>query len=37
MLAGIKSSMALELKKRREKYKPKTQMNLFHPEAFENL
>jgi hypothetical protein len=37
MLTGIKSSMGLELKKRREKYKPKTQMNLFHPEAFENL
>lgn len=37
MLAGIKSSMALSLKKRREKYKPKAQMDLFHPEAFEDM
>ena len=37
MLAGIKSSMALSLKNRREKYNPKAQMDLFHPEAFENL
>ena len=37
LLANIKSSMALRLKKRREKYKPKAQMDLFHPEAFENL
>ena len=37
MFAGIKSSMALGLKKRREKYKSKAQISLFHPEAFENL
>lgn len=37
LLANIKRSMACELKKRREKHEPKAQMNLFHPEAFENL
>lgn len=37
LLANIKSSMALRLKKRRKKYEPKAQMDLFHPEAFENI
>ncbi len=35
LLANIKRSLALELKKRRRKYEPKAQMSLFHPEAFD--
>lgn len=36
ILASIKSSIALRLKSRRDRYAPKAQMDLFHPEAFEN-
>jgi|GEM_PF-3748444 len=37
ILANIKSSIALRLKRRRDRYAPKAQIELFHPESFEDL